>query len=360
MGKQARSLVYASSGKRLFPIAPVLFLHGITYSDGRGEGMNRYRKQLAAIFGAIALITYLSVRYFPQQESEVPVVAVQDEQQHMQVYLLDDDGMLVPLSIRVDEELSEEDRIQRLLGYMSGKQKVESFQPLFDKAVQANSITIKDGIVSLYFDDSFCSYDKENELRVLEALAWGCTQFAGISQVQLYLQDKQLTSMPNAKTPIPAILNQSIGINHFDTATTTLHDSESLVVFGTKKIADKTYMVPQSRRVTIGSGKMEDDVRQVMRDVRSSSGLQQPLYDNGIELVSCQFKDGTLQVDVRGGLLDEKKEVRLSAYECLVLSLATLPDVEHIQVTIDNVKVSPFTDQEATAVSDICYNEIQF
>ncbi|MFR5524773.1 MAG: GerMN domain-containing protein, partial [[Clostridium] innocuum] len=107
--------------------------------------------------------------------------------------------------------------------------------------------SIKNGIVSLYFDDSLKNYDKENELRILEAITWGATQFHDIEQVKLYLNDKQLTSMPNAQTPIPEILNRSIGINHFETSTTTLHDSASLTVFYTKGTGMNTWFPKVSR-----------------------------------------------------------------------------------------------------------------
>ena len=71
-----------------------------------------FKKQMAVVFGAIAMIGYLSVRFFPAQEqSASPVISTKDETKHMQIYMMDSDKTLVPLSIPVSEEMSEEDKL---------------------------------------------------------------------------------------------------------------------------------------------------------------------------------------------------------------------------------------------------------
>ena len=65
-----------------------------------------FKKQMAVVFGAIAMIGYLSVRFFPQQEQlATPVISTKDETKHMQIYMMDSDQTLVPLSIPVSEEM---------------------------------------------------------------------------------------------------------------------------------------------------------------------------------------------------------------------------------------------------------------
>ena len=47
-----------------------------------------FKKQMAVVFGAIAMIGYLSVRFFPAQEqSASPVISTKDETKHMQIYI---------------------------------------------------------------------------------------------------------------------------------------------------------------------------------------------------------------------------------------------------------------------------------
>lgn len=323
--------------------------------------MNRFKKQLAMLFGGIALITYLSIQLFPTAEkADTPVLSLQDEAEHMQVYLPDEDGLLVPLSIEVSAELGVEDRIRLLIGYMSGKQKIAHFSALFTKEAALKSVSIKDSCAVLNFDEGFKNYRKEQELRLLEALAWGVCQFEGIGQVSLQINGAKLDHMPLGKTPIPKTLDPSIGINHFETAAAALHSSRSITVFCTKKIAGNTYMIPQSRRVEAEDTSMEGQVKAVLKDVRASTSLTQPLYDDQIMLRSFSYKNNELTIDVSGNLLGSNRQVKEDAYNCLLLSLSAMEGVERIRVKVDGVSVSPFEEKESVSVGELRYNEVRF
>ena len=129
--------------------------------------MPKYKKPLAFLFGAIAMISYLSIRYFPRTEDAQTVLSVQDESTHMQVYLKDHDHSLVPLSIPVSEEMNEEDKLQLMVSYMSGKQNIKGFLPLFTKECTVKKVMIANGKAVMDFDDSLKNYQKEDELRCL-------------------------------------------------------------------------------------------------------------------------------------------------------------------------------------------------
>lgn len=322
-----------------------------------------FKKQIAVLFGAIAMIGYLSVRYFPQEEAvSTPVISTKDETKHMQIYMMDRDQTLVPLSIGVSEEMSEEDKLSLMVSYMSGKQEIKGFSPLFDKECVLQSASIKNGMVSLYFDDSLKNYKKEHELRVLEAITWGATQFHDIEQVKLFMNEKLLTTMPNAQTPIPDILNRSIGINHFETSTTSLHDSTSLTVFCTKSIEGNAYMVPQSRRVADVQGDvLKTNVEAILSDVSASSNLSQPLYADDIQVDSFDVYDGSLIVNLNNNILASNRSVKQDVYNALVLSLAALPGIEKVEVRVDGVTVSPKDQREdMVSVYALTYNEVKY
>lgn len=321
--------------------------------------MRRFQKQLAFLFGGIALMTYMSVRFFPQDTTDTAVIAIQESQNYMQVYMLDDDQTLVPLSIEVDEDLTVEDKLQLLVAYMSGKQTIQNFYPLFQEECRLLNVSIEDGIAVLNFDDTFKQYDESNELRLLEAISWGATQFQEIEQVQIQINGETLTHMPNGQTPIPEVLNRSIGINHFETASSTLHDSHSLTVFCTKSIDGNTYVIPQTRRVQ-GDTDLVTQLDLILEDIRVSTNLTQPLYDEQVSVSTIQLQDGVLILDVDKNLLGSDQQLLQDAYHCLVLSLALLDGVEQITVRVDGESVSVVEDQEVVSVADLYYNEVIF
>ena len=330
----------------------------IEYS--RGDQMPKYKKPLAFLFGAIAMISYLSIRYFPRTEDTQTVLSVQDESTHMQVYLKDHDHSLVPLSIPVSEEMNEEDKLQLMVSYMSGKQNIKGFLPLFTKECTVKKVMIANGKAVMDFDDSLKNYQKEDELRVLESLTWGATQFHDVEQLEIQLNGVKLSSMPNAQTPIPDVLNRGIGINHFETATSALHTSDSVTVYCAKKIEGQQFLIPRSKRVMHASDSIKEGVLQVISDVSASSELSQPLYQDDVKINNFQFSNGTLIVDINKNLLSSDKSVKEDLYDSLILSLSALSGVDKVHVKVDGVSVMPQQQESAVSVYDLSYNEIAF
>ncbi len=72
-----------------------------------------------------------------------------------------------PLSIPVSEEMSEEDKLALMFSYMSGRAGNQGLlHHCLQRSAPCSPLLSKNGIVSLYFDDSLKNYDKENELRI--------------------------------------------------------------------------------------------------------------------------------------------------------------------------------------------------
>ena len=322
--------------------------------------MQRFKKQFAFLFGMIAIAAYASIRFFPTEEATTPVIQSETTGNHMQIYMMDHDKTLIPISIPVDEEMSEEDQVNIMLGYMSGKQSLKGFSPLFTKEVHMDSFQINNGIIAVDFDDSLKNYTKENELRVLESLTWGLTQFHDVERVKLMMNGETLTAMPNGSTPIPEILNRSIGINHFETSTSALHTSDEMTVYYTKKVQGNTYMVPKSKRYPSTRSSLESKVNEIIEDVSVSSTLTQPMVKDSIKMESMSFEKGTLKVSLDEHILGADKTVKQDVYDSLTLSLLSLPSVEHVEVLVDDVVVSLQDEAKTVSLQDISYNEVMF
>lgn len=321
----------------------------------------KFRKQIVFLFSCIALITYLSFHFSTSSDTASSLVSVQEHGPHMQVYLKDDNQTLLPLSLPIAEDMSEEEQIQLMFSYMSGKQKIKGFYALFTKECKVKDVQIQDGIAHIYFDDSLMNYKKDDELRILEAITWGATQFHDVEQVKLYQNDAPLALMPNANTPIPDILNRSIGINHFETSTMDLHASSTLNVFTTKSIRGKEYLVPRSRRVAIEGDTLTYSVNAILKDVSASSELTQPLYAQNIQIKHYEVKEGVLSVELNKNILASDTSVKQNVYDTLVLSLSMLDGVERVEIQVDDAVVTP-KDQNEQAVSkyELSYNEVTY
>lgn len=325
--------------------------------------MKHYRKQIACLFGAIAVFSYLSIHYFAvDDQSESITVMEEDDKEILQIYVLDKDNTLIPMDKKIAADMTIEDKLKLMITSMCSDQVKGDFSGVLSKGTELKEIRIENGIAALYFNEQFASYEKSQELQVLEAITWAATQFDAIQQIQLYYQDELLHEMPLDHTPIPDPLDRSLGINHFESASASLNDSDTIVVYYVKNIDGTDYFVPKSKRIGGDAQDMETVVKEVLKDVSASSELTAPLYQEQIDTTELpKQEDQTLIVNMNHALLNEERSAKQEAYEALILSLAGNFGVKEVKVYVeDNVVSLHGSNEEAISVSSLHYNPIPF
>lgn len=314
----------------------------------------RYRPRFVfyMLMAAVVCTVLLQQRAEPK-ESRI-VVKEEGTQEYMQVYLMEEDKLLVPLSLAVSKEEDTQGKIALLMGYLSGKQPLSGFHSFFSKQDVLDGVTIEEETAVLQLNDAFLSYEKEDELRLLEAIAWGVTQFNGVSSVKLQLQGQTLTEMPLGHTPIPSVLDRSIGINHFETSTAALHDSATLLVYGTKKIDGVQYLIPRSRRVDAKHMEtLDDQVAAVVADLSASSTLKSTMAANEAAVQTAE--NGVLHITVSDRIYGSDRTLKQDDVNELVLSLGSLEGVKGLQLTAQTQKVARQDDTVYT-IDQLVYN----
>lgn len=319
-----------------------------------------YKQQIAFLMGGLALIAYMAFSFYPKEQAQTATVMANTEHNRVQVYLLDKDQTLVPITFQMNKDATIEERLNMMLDYMDGTSHAENFYPIFQGECNLTNIEISDGTATLQFDDGFMQYDEKQELKVLESIVWGATQFPEISSVNIKLNGEQLTKMPLAGTPVKEHLTKEMGINHFETATASLYDSSEITVYYVKEIEGKDFYVPKSKRIAASDPTTEEIVKEMVSDISASSGLGQPLYNDNIDVFDLPLDKGVLTVQVNANILGNDQSVKPQAYDTLVLSLATIMGVNEMQVTVDDVVVSLHgSNEEIMQVSSLVYNEIE-
>lgn len=315
------------------------------------------------MFGAIAIFTYLSIQNFPVMKPQESITVMEEQKQdQIQIYVLDKDATLVPMSKMISTGMSVEDKLKLMIASMCKDQVKSDFSGVLGEGTALEKVIVQDATAQLYFNPAFSSYLPEQELKVVEAIVWGATQFEGITNVELYVNNERLTKMPLAQTPLQNPLNRRIGINHFESATLSLHNSETITVFYAKDINGTSYLVPKSKRIEGNSNDMEVVVKEIVKDVSATSQLEQPLYQDNIDIADLpRREEDTLVVNMSNQLLDSDRSAKHLAYEALVLSLTSNFDVEKVKVYVDENVVSLHgSNEEAISVSALSYNPIPF
>ncbi len=283
------------------------------------------------LFALAGMLTCVGLQTMDlSKESEVSIQQ-EGEQDYLQIYLMDADQLLVPLAIAQEQDLDSERQIEVMLAYLCGKQKFEGFSSFFAEADILNDVEVSQDCATLNFNTNFLSYEPEEELRLLESLVWGCTQFQDVEQVRLQMDGQDLSAMPLEQTPLSQPLTRSIGINHFESSNATLHDSVSLLVYGTKKINGTHYLVPRSRRVSnTVCDSFDKQVEAVIQDLSASSTLSSTLEEHAIEL--SMEETGILDLSVDETMFSSDRSLKQDDVNELILSLSALSTVEGIRL----------------------------
>ncbi|MFR9256114.1 MAG: GerMN domain-containing protein [Merdibacter sp.] len=145
-----------------------------------------YRELIPFLIAGVLTCVGLLLLLPDETESEVHIQQNADAS-YLQVYLMDEDHLLVPLFFSQEADNDPQRQIEVMVEYLSGKQPLEGFQSFFTQEDVLDSVEVSDGRATLCFNERFLSYDAQDELRLVEALVWGTTQFSGVEEVVFQL-----------------------------------------------------------------------------------------------------------------------------------------------------------------------------
>lgn len=291
--------------------------------------MQSINKHIYLLLVIIALVCFTAVK---MNHKEV-VETVSNEVETMQAYLLyNQELVIVPTTTSAKKT---EAKVEELVSYM--KQGAADFEQLLNEATQLNEVKINDKVMKISFDT--LDYHPDNELRVLEALIYSCTQFDDVDSIQLILNEQVLTHMPIKQTPITNTSN-TFGINHLQSNQMYLHEGEQITLYYEIKNNNKTYQVAQSLPI-----KDKEDYNEVMKtmfkSVNVSSFLVQPLAKYKITMdQECELKKDVLHLYLNKNVLDKDKQIKTKILKYLKLNLTQFTDIKYISIHVNGKVIS--------------------
>lgn len=291
--------------------------------------MQSINKHIYLLLIIIAFICFTAIK---MNHNEV-VETVSNEVETMQAYLLYNRKLvIVPTTTSAK---TTEAKVKELVAYM--KQGAADFEQLLNESTQLNEVKIDNKVMTISFDA--LDYQLENELRVLEAFIYSCTQFDDVDRIQFVLNEQVLTHMPINQTPITNTTN-TFGINHLQSNQMYLHEGEQITLYYELKNNNKTYQVAQSIPI-----KDKEDYNEVMKtmfkSVNVSSFLVQPLAKYKITMdQECEIKKDVLHLYLNKNILDKDKQIKTKVLKYLKLNLAQFTDIKYISIHVNGKVIS--------------------
>lgn len=291
-------------------------------------------KKIVIIAIFIVCLTFVSLAYLKNDESqELKETYIQT------VIFQDQDHDLVPVSLNVHNQMEMETDIRNKIDLMQSSQlQTYGLYPVIDPQLEIQSIELNDQTLTVSFNDNL--YSNQDALNILEALTYVLTDYDDVEQLNLQIDGKEVSHLPNSTIPLNH-LTKKLGLNNFEEASTFLHQSIPVMIYQEKTIADYLYYVPTTLRIN-----ENDDLNEQVQTILSH-------INSKIHLLKASLKDQVLTLELDDNVLLDNETIDRTLEELIILSLKSLDGVEDVELLINGENV------RSQETSQIHYNYIK-
>ena len=297
----------------------------------------------------IMLLLYL----IPSNKEEIDL----NKSQHLEyiypnnleaIYLLDINDFLSRSMISVNnkDELSKASSLLEELT-IDGKRKdiiPSGFKSLIPKDTKVNNLKLNNGLLSIDFSKEFLNVTSANEQKLIEAITYTLTSINGIDKIEIYIDNKKLTRLPNSRTLLPEYLDKSYGINK-EYSLTTLKDIDSYTIYYILNINDETYYTPVTKYI---NNQNQDKVKIIIDELSSSLLYETNLMsylDSNVKLLDYEITDKVIKLTFNDFILSDitNNLILEEVMYTIGLSLCDEFNLEKVIFIVGNQEISTFS-----------------
>ena len=291
------------------------------------------KKKLLIIF-AIGICAVASFVYL-KNNNEKEKTANTNDPNYQTVVFKDKQDTLVPITVDFAREMEDDTKYRNMIEVMkSTDYEYLGLYPILDSNLQVNAISLNEN--SLTFDLSDHLY-VNNNLEALDILEMFSYVFCvdGVKKVNLKINGNDISEIPNSTIPTSCITD-NLGINNFESSTNYIYKTTPVVVYNTKKINNKEYYVPITKRVETNATDIDTKVALMLEEIE---------YDKPLSLVdSCSLQEGVLTIHLAPNILNDNESIDNTLYNRIVKSANHLDNVESVSIFIDDQEILPVED----------------
>ena len=259
------------------------------------------KKKIGVISVLVLCLTFVSIMYLKKDKKSDEKV---DDVYYKSVVFKDSDNDLIPISVNFHSEVELEEVIS--------------------KDLEVQSVNLKDHVLTVSFNDQLVA--NQDAMDILEALTYVMTDYDDVERVNLQINEKNVSYIPNSTIPLSS-LTKSLGLNNFEETSAFLHQTVPVMVYHQKTIEQYSYYVPTTMRV--------DENEPLTKQVQTILSYVQ----SKIHLLDAKLDNGVLTVDLDSNILLDNEKIDQTLEDLIVLSLSSLKDVKDVEIKINGEDV---------------------
>lgn len=308
-----------------------------------------YRKIAVA---SSLLLTILMISLIPSNEKEVEIKNQRLEYIYPNdlevIYLLDESNYLsrTKISANNKDNISKStDLIESLT--IDGKKKEiikNGFKALIPKGTKLLNLSLKEKILTIDFSEEFNNVKEEYEEKMIEALTYTLTSVEGIDKIEILINGKKLTKLPNSKKELPEYLDKDYGINKVYELT-SLNDIYSYTVYYVNTFNNEQYYVPVTKYI---NNENQDKVKIIIDELATSLTYETNLMsylDTNVKLLDYEIIDDKIKLNFNNLILSDitSNTILEEVLYTISLSLFDELDVNEVIFQVNEKEISTFS-----------------
>ena len=291
------------------------------------------KKKLLMIF-AIGICAVASFVYL-KNNNEKEKTANTNDPNYQTVVFKDKQDTLVPITVDFAREMEDDTKYRNMIEVMkSTDYEYLGLYPILDSNLQVNAISLNENSLTFDLSDHLYVNNNQEALDILEMFSYVfCVD--GVKKVNLKINGNDISEIPNSTIPTSCITD-NLGINNFESSTNYIYKTTPVVVYNTKKINNKEYYVPITKRVETNATDIDTKVALMLEEIE---------YDKPLSLVdSCSLQEGVLTIHLAPNILNDNESIDNTLYNRIVKSANHLDNVESVSIFIDDQEILPVED----------------
>ena len=280
------------------------------------------KKKIGVISVLVLCLTFVSIMYLKKDKKSDEKV---DDVYYKSVVFTDSDNDLIPISVNFHSEVELEEEIRNKIDLMKSDEMIQyGLYPVISKDLEVQSVNLKDHVLTVSFNDQLVA--NQDAMDILEALTYVMTDYDDVERVNLQINEKNVSYIPNSTIPLSS-LTKSLGLNNFEETSAFLHQTVPVMVYHQKTIEQYSYYVPTTMRV--------DENEPLTKQVQTILSYVQ----SKIHLLDAKLDNGVLTVDLDSNILLDNEKIDQTLEDLIVLSLSSLKDVKDVEIKINGEDV---------------------
>ena len=302
------------------------------------------------IIASIALLILLITYMFPTTNgsNNINQSLSYIEPNKTTIYLVDNSNMVARVKTITKENKDTLKKATEIINALiinsqASKYNPSGFKAIIPEGTKVLSISFKENILKINFNEIYISIDKNNEEKMLEALIYSLTEISDIKGIMIFVNNNILEELPNSKTKLPDVLDRKYGINKIYEIDDVKNTSATTIYY-LSEFENTKYYTP----VTFINNDSEDKIEVIIEKLKSSpinqTNLMSYLASNA-ELLDYEINENTVSLTFNNYIFEEfsNKDILEEVKYTIGLSIKDNYAVDEVVFNVNNEKISNFT-----------------